>query len=180
MATRKKAASGGKPPKRVKWPFPRATLEKALQIPLALKEHNGGNPWDPDEVRKAIGAPVGNAWFYLTAASRDYGLTSGTRDTPKITLEDLGRNIVYAPDAGAELALKKEAFLGIEIFKKVLDYYKGSNLPEMKYLGNTLTREFGLDPETHEEFAKVFRENCQYLGIVSGESTVRADRKSVV
>lgn len=178
MASKKKASGGSKPPRKVKWPFPRATLEKALQVPLALKEHNGGNPWDPDEVRKAVGAPVGNAWFYLTAASRDYGLTSGTRDATKIALEDLGRNIVYAPDAGAELSLKKQAFLGIEIFKKVLDYYKGSDLPEMKYLGNTLTKEFGLDPETHEEFAKIFRENCQYLGIVSGESAKQADGQS--
>jgi hypothetical protein len=177
MAIKKKAAGDGKSPKRVKWPFPRATLEKALQVPLAIKEHNGGNPWETDEVRKAVGAPAGNAWFYLTAASRDYGLTSGTRDTPKIALEELGRNIVYAPNPGAELALKKQSFLGIEIFKKVLDYYKGSNLPEMKYLGNTLTKEFRLDPETHEEFAKIFRENCQYLGIVSGAPTTMTNKQ---
>jgi hypothetical protein len=38
----------------------------------------------------------------------------------------------------------------------------------MKYLGNTLQKEFDLDPETHEEFSRTFRENCQYLGITSG------------
>jgi hypothetical protein len=38
----------------------------------------------------------------------------------------------------------------------------------MTYLGNTLQKEFGLDPQTHEEFAKTFRENCDYLGITSG------------
>jgi hypothetical protein len=43
-----------------------------------------------------------------------------------------------------------------------------SHLPEMKYLGNTLHKEFGLDPETHDEFSRTFRENCQYLGITSG------------
>jgi hypothetical protein len=171
MATKKKAAADEKPAKKVKWPFPRATLEKALQIPLAIKQHNGGNPWDTEEVRKAVGASAGNPWFYLTAASRDYGLTSGTRDTPKISLEELGRDIVYAPNPEAELATKKQAFLRIDIFKKVLEYYKGSNLPDMKYLGNTLTKEFGLEPETHEEFARLFRENCQYLGIESGEPT---------
>lgn len=172
MATKKKAATGSKPLKKVKWPFPRTTLEKALQIPLAIKDHNGGNPWEPEEIRKAVGASAGNAWFYLTAASRDYGLTSGTRDSPKISLEELGREIVYAPNAEAELAAKKQAFLKIDIFKQVLEYYKGSNLPDMKYLGNTLTKEFGLEPETHEEFARIFRENCQYLGIESGVPTV--------
>src|ERR1700723_687870 len=38
----------------------------------------------------------------------------------------------------------------------------------MKYLGNTLQKEFGLAPETHAEFSRIFRENCQYLGITSG------------
>ena len=161
---------------KIKYPFPRATLEKALKIPYAIKELNGGNPWEPDEVRKAVGTPQGNSWFYHTAASRDYGLTVGTREAPKISLEALGREIVYAPNPEVELSLKKQAFLNIDIFKKVLDYYKGSNLPDMKYLGNTLTKEFGLDPETHDEFAQTFRENCQYLGIVSGPpSTIDVD-----
>lgn len=154
---------------RVRWPFPRATLEEALKIPYAIKDHNGGNPWEPDEVRKAVGAGTGgNAWFYLTAASRDYGLTIGTSTAEKIALAELGRDIVYAPNADAEKTLKSRAFLNVDIFKRVLEYYKGSNLPDMTYLGNTLQKEFALDPETHEEFSRTFRENCQYLGITSG------------
>lgn len=153
---------------RVKWPFPRTTLEQALKIPYAIKEHNGGNPWEPEEIRKAIGIGSGNPYFYLTAASRDYGLTIGTRDTDKIALADLGRELVYAPNQEVEYNLKVKAFLSIDIFKRVLEYYKGSNLPDMKYLGNTLQKEFDLAPETHEEFSKIFRENCKYLGITSG------------
>jgi hypothetical protein len=140
----------------------------ALQIPYAIKDINGGNPWEPEEIRKAVGASQGNSWYALTAAARDYGLTAGTREAAKISLEELGREIVYAPNPTVENILKKQAFLNIDIFKRVLEYYKGSNLPDMKYLGNTLTKEFGLDPDTHEEFAKIFRENCQYLGITSG------------
>jgi hypothetical protein len=173
MATKKKAApaDAAKPMAaklKPKWLFPRATLENALKVPSVLKEHNGGNPWETEEVRTAVGVAAGNSWFYLSAASRDYGLTIGTRDTPKITLTELGREIVYAPNQEVELALKKQAFLNIDIFKRVLEYYKGSNLPDMKYLGNTLSKEFSLDPDTHEEFARIFRENCQYLGIISG------------
>ncbi len=153
---------------RVKWPFPRTTLEQALKIPYAIKEHNGGNPWEPEEIRKAIGIGSGNPYFYLTAASRDYGFTIGTRDTDKISLADLGRELVYAPNQEVEHDLKLRAFLNIDIFKRVLEYYKGSNLPDMKYLGNTLQKEFDLAPETHEEFSKIFRENCKYLGITSG------------
>ncbi len=154
---------------RVRWSFPRATLEEALKIAYALKDHNGGNPWEPEEIRRAIGAGTGgNAYFYLTAAARDYGLTTGASSAEKIALTDLGRELVYAPDPEAENALKVRAFLNIEVFKRVLEYYKGSSLPEMKYLGNTLQKEFGLAPATHEEFSRTFRENCRYLGITSG------------
>src|SRR5579864_1458600 len=169
--TVEKNADKGKPEKknRVKWTFPRATLEQALKIVNAIKEKNGGNPWEPEEVRKAIGAGTGvNAYFYLTAASRDYGLTIGTSSTEKIGFADLGRDIAYAPDPESEQSLKLKAFLSVDVFKRVLEYYKGSNLPEMKYLGNTLQKEFNLAPETHEEFSRIFRENCQYLGITSG------------
>jgi hypothetical protein len=92
MAAKKKAASteNASVPKKVKYPFPRATLQKALQIPYAIKDKNGGNPWEPEEVRKAVGMGQGNPWYYLTAASRDYGLTVGTREAEKISLEELG------------------------------------------------------------------------------------------
>jgi hypothetical protein len=56
----------------VRWPFPRATLEQVLKIPFAIKDHNGGNPWEPEERRKAIRARTGG-----NAASRDYGLKIG-------------------------------------------------------------------------------------------------------
>ena len=154
---------------RVRWQFPRTTLEQAISIPTAIKAQHGGNPWEPEEIRKAIGVGTGaNAYFYLTAASRDYGMTTGTNKADKIELTDLGRDLVYAPNQEVEQALKTRAFLNIDVFKRVLEFYKGSNLPEMKYLGNTLKKEFGLDPRTHDEFSQTFRENCQYLGITSG------------
>jgi len=176
MATKRAPASKKAEAKpRIRWPFPRSTLEQALQIPTVIKDLNGGNPWEPEEVRKAIGAGTGgNAFFYLTAASRDYGLTVGTNSAEKIGLADLGRDLIYAPNPEVEHRLKLQAFLNIDVFKRVLDYYKGSNLPEMRYLGNTLQKEFDLQPETHEEFSKLFRENCQYLGITSGPPQVEA------
>lgn len=176
----KKASRNTTKKPRVRWPFPRATLEQALSIPLSIKEKNGGNPWEPEEVRKAIGAGTGgNAFFYLTAASRDYGLTLGTNSAAKIELSELGREVVYAPNPEAERQLKIKAFLNVEVFKKVLEYYKGSDLPEMRYLGNTLTKEFSLDPETHEEFSRTFRENCDYLGIRSGAAVANRPRNAV-
>jgi hypothetical protein len=169
MTVAKTRVRGEEKKGRVRWPFPRTTLQEALKIAYAIKDNNGGNPWEPEEIRKAIGAGTGgNAYFYLTAASRDYGITVGTKTAERIELTDLGKELVYAPDVETEKSLKLKAFLNVDLFKQVLDYYKGSNLPEMKYLGNTLQNKFGLHPETHEEFSRIFRENCQYLEITSG------------
>lgn len=157
---------------RVERPYPRATLEEALRVPAALKEKNGGNPWPPEDVAAALGlSPKSYDFFYMAGSSRDFGLTEGSRDTKEISLTAAGRELVYAPSPKTEEELKRKAFLSVDIFKRVLDYYKGSDLPEMKYLSNTLTNEFGLHPDTHEEFSRLFREICEYLSIGSGIPT---------
>lgn len=167
--TKKNMAEANAIKKSIKRSFPRNTLEDALRVAIKLKELNAGNPWATADVAKAVGlSATSNAFFYLSAASRDYGLTLGTRDTEKIELTELGREVAYAASPTAELQAKKQAFLNIDVFKKVLEYYKGNSLPEMKYLGNTLEKEFSLSPDTHEEFSELFTENCNYLNIKSG------------
>ncbi|HEY2945360.1 MAG TPA: hypothetical protein VGN09_23195 [Vicinamibacteria bacterium] len=162
--------SKGKGKKGGPRPFPKVPLSKALLIAQKIKELNGGEPWPPAQVAEALGMGArGDDFYYVTASARDFGLTTGTRSSPTIELTDLGRAIVYAPNPEVEAAKKLEAFHKVELFSKVLNHYKGSNLPEMKYLANTLEHEFGLDPSFHEEFSRVFRENCQYLGITSGD-----------
>jgi hypothetical protein len=159
--------------------FPRVTLAKALTLAQVIKDKNGGNPWSSDQAADAVGTTrKNNTFFYLAAAAKQYGLTIGGRDTDTIALEPLGREIVYASTPEIEAAKKNEAFLRVELFKKVLDYYKGSNLPEMKYLGNTLENTFGLPRDKHEEFSQIFRENCEYLGITSGFAVSKPQREN--
>ena len=167
----KKTDSAKKVPvkaKKVIRNYPQITLEKCLIIAQKIKELNGGNDWTPKEISKAVGVGIGNTFYYYTASSRDFGFTTGSSQTSQIGLSELGREIVYAPNPTIERTKKIEAFLKIEIFKKVLDYYKGSTLPEMKYLSNTLENQFNLHPDLHEEFSKLFSENCKDLNITTG------------
>jgi len=147
-------------------PYPRNTLENALRVANCLKDYNAGNPWPPGEVASALemGAK-GGAFFYLTGASRDYNLTEGSRDTDKISLTALGKRVIYPNSPEEELAAKREAFLSIDVFRQVLEYYKGSELPDEKYLSNTLQTEFGLDPSIHDEFVDLYQKNCRFLNI---------------
>jgi hypothetical protein len=170
QTAKSKKAPKGKTSKRLKRPYPSVPLEKALQVAIEIKEKNGGNPWTPEDIALAIGmGPKSSDFYYVTAASRDFGLTTGTRETAEIALTELGREVVYAPNSELERLKKIEAFHKVDLFGKVLEHYKGSDLPEMKYLGNTLHREFSLEQEFHVDFSTVFRENCKYLGITTGE-----------
>jgi hypothetical protein len=149
-----------------KYIFPRRTLEQALRVPTAIREHNGGNPWPPSQVATALGVgPKTTNFYYITAASRDYGLTAGTRETAEISLSDLGRRAMFPQSDLEERTAKQEAFLSVDVFRKVLTHFGGNKLPERKFLDNTLTQTYGVDPATIDEFIDIFTKNCRYLGI---------------
>lgn len=159
-ATKKPAKNTAKQ----KRPFPIVPLEEAITIAQKIKELNGGNPWPPADIAKALDkSPKTNPFFYLAAGSRDYGLTEGTRDTEKISLTELGRKFVYAGNSDEERLALQAAFFNVSIFKDVYNHYKGSTLPELKYLGNTLKAEFNLDAEYHEDFHRLFQANCRFI-----------------
>lgn len=152
--------------KKPSYPYPRKTLEDALRIATAIKAHNAGNAWAPSEVAAAlgVGGKTGN-YFYLTTASRDFGLTEGTRDSEVLKLTPLGRRTVY-PSSDGELAeAKLKAFLNVEKFRQVAEYYKGSNLPADQFVRNTLQTQFQLDSRVHDEFMELFKKNCKFVGI---------------
>ena len=146
--------------------FPRKTLEQALRVPQAIKDKNGGNPWATEQIAAALGMGAkGTNFFYLAAASRDYGLTEGSRETAEISLSELGRRAVY-PQSDTELhRALLDAFLNIEVFRRVLEHFGGNNLPERKFLENTLHQTFGVDPKYHDEFVDLFEKNCRFLSI---------------
>jgi len=146
--------------------FPRRTLEQALRVPRALREFNGGNPWPPDRVADALGLGAkGGNFFYLSAASRDYSLTEGSRDTTEISLTELGRQAAYPASDQQESDAHLQAFLHVESFRRVLEHFGGNNLPERRFLDNTLEQTFGIDPTFHDEFVDLFDKNCRFLGI---------------
>jgi hypothetical protein len=85
-------------------PYPIFPLERALVLALAIKSKNAGNPWPPTEVAKAVGiGEKSSALDMLARSSQLYGLTTGTRFASAISLEKIGRDIVYAPSSDAEV-----------------------------------------------------------------------------
>ena len=147
-----------------KRPFPAFSLEKALKVPKVIKEKNAGRPWPPTDVAMAIGVKhKTEEFYYLTASSRDYGLTTGYRASKNIALAPLGQELVYSPSLEVEKEAAKKAFLNVSLFAKVYEYYNGGPLPEMQYLKNILESQFEVDPKYHQQFLSVYSENINYL-----------------
>jgi hypothetical protein len=157
--------------KRLQRPYPLRTLEEALVVPRKIKDEHKGEAWSTVKAAEACGYKNARSgtFFYLSTASRDYGLTVGTYNTETIELTLLGRRIVFAGDPASERKAKIEAFFQIDIFKKVFSHYGGSKFPpEKQYVSNTLHNDFGLAPELHDEFIKIYSDNCKDLSIENG------------
>jgi hypothetical protein len=156
--------------------YPREPLEDAVKIPFSIKACYGGNPCVPRELARAMGLSKAMSRFAaVTAAAEDFGFTEGRADSARISLTPQGRDLVFAPTTQVENDIKQRAFLSIDVFRKVLEYYKGNALPEMQYLKNTLQREFKLRPGTHAEFSRLFKQNCDYLNIGEGFATTNVE-----
>lgn len=151
--------------------FPRKTLEDAIRVPSVIKEKNGSNPWAPGEVATAVklGPKSGN-FYYLMAASRDYGMTEGTRDTPEVSLTPLGRRIVSPTDPADYKPALREAFFKVDGFRKVFEHYNGNNLPEEPFLSNTLSDVYKIDRSLVADFVDLFRKNCRFVGYDEGQN----------
>ncbi|MEH2084060.1 MAG: hypothetical protein V7K89_30050 [Nostoc sp.] len=146
-----------------KRPFPTYILEDAIKVPQVIRQFNGGNPWSPDEIAKALEIGNSNKYYSLTASSRDYGFTEGTRSTKTIALASIGRSIVYARSAEEEINGYKQAFFRVPLFKRVYECYDERTLPQIRYLKNTLITEFSIDEEFQDDFYKVYQANSNFL-----------------
>lgn len=85
---------------------------------------------------------------------------------------------MYPQSAEAGRDAKLEAFLKVDPFRKVLNHYRGSNLPEREYLSNTLITAFDIQPPFHDEFIEIFKHNAQFLEI--GDEFVPGSGRSTV
>lgn len=172
-STKRKRKRTSKP----KRPFPIYPLEEAIKVPTIIREYNGGKPWRPEDVANALDMSFkSNNFYYLIAASRDYGFTEGTRSTEKIAIAAMGKNIAYARSLEDKVNGYKQAFLNISLFKGVYEYYDKRPLPKFEYLTNTLVTEFKLNEDFHQSFYDIYQANIQFLSKL-GESSLDGEKQ---
>lgn len=169
------------------WTFPKHSLEEAIRIAQAVEEKYAGNPTSAELVAKAVGFNRSDDWRFLDLlkAANQYGLVSGSGAKAVVELITVGSDIVAPSSPDQRRNSLRAAFLSVEQFKQVNDYYRGKPLPEDEYFANTLTREFQIQRERVETFIRVFIENINYLRSfqanveVTAETPTRQDRDTL-
>jgi predicted nucleotide-binding protein len=147
--------------------FPKATLEESIRVADAIERANAGQPYPPLETANAMGlSPASSLYRTLLSASSRRGLTSGAHTSKKITVLETGRDLVAPTTRAAVAAARRKAALTPPVFRAVYTHYRGKRLPEDQYLVNTLTREFGVPAKDADRFAKIFRADMEYAGLL--------------
>lgn len=75
----------------------------------------------------------------------------------------MGRKYVYAQSPEDLLNSVKKAFLNIDLFKKVYEYYKGNEPTDETFFRNALVSTFGIDETLYDDFISVYNENRKFI-----------------
>ncbi len=138
--------------------FPRHSIGKVLRIPKAIIEQNAGNECSVAESAEFVG--VGNHGPYkleISSATK-YGLLESP-SAGRIALTDLSRRILRPQSEADEIAGMREALLNAPQMSDVYKHYRGENLPDEKFLNNTICDTYKVPRDKVEEFTKIFLES---------------------
>lgn len=113
----------------------------------------------------AVSFKLPQDWRFLDLlrSANQYGLVSGTGPTASVQLTSLGQDVIAPKSPGQRSQALINAFRSVKDFEAVENFYGGKPIPEDEFFLNTVTREFGIQRDRVDAFAKVFRENLIYL-----------------
>ncbi len=147
------------------WNFPKQTLEEALEVPKVIDDIYASNPVDAEDLAKAVGYNKSDDWRFreLLRSANMYGLVDGSGAKVTVKITDLGSNIVSPISSSIRQKALMDAFLNVELFKNVFDFYKGKKPPEDEFFINTIVKEFSVPRDRVDIFIKNYKKNLEYL-----------------
>lgn len=146
--------------------YPRHSVERALRIPQALYDQNGGQPATMAEaVRFTGGTSVSGAFKTEVSSSKKYGFLESV-DRNKVGLTERARKAVAPQTPTDRLDALREGVLAAPDLSEVYSFYRGENLPDQEFFRNALTDRFGLPADKVAEFVQIFDESVQAADLV--------------
>lgn len=110
--------------------LPSRSLRDALRVSQALTDNYAGAPTAPHDIALALSlSPTSSSWRDLAAASHGYGLTKGSWNAGKISLEPLGRRATSPLEEGDDQPARVEAALRPAVLGKFFRKYNKAKFP---------------------------------------------------
>lgn len=114
--------------------FSYTDLDSAIDVVRGVY-NAGGTACDSDQLAAQLALEAKGGGFRLKViGAKSFGLTTNERGG-RITLTDLGRQII---DPASERVARMNAFLSVELYRKVFDQFKGGALPPQAGLERAL------------------------------------------
>jgi hypothetical protein len=150
--------------------YPRHAVERALRIPKAIYEQNGGNPATPKEAVVFTGATTLSGPLNVEISSaKKYGFL--TLEAGKLVLTERARKAIAPQSAGDRINALRDAILAAPDISNVYNYYRGESLPDNNFLVNALADRFKIPADKISEFIPIFLESIRAAELIdeSGE-----------
>lgn len=151
--------------------YPRHDVERALRIPQALYDQNGGKPATADEaVRFAGGAAASGPWRLEISSAKKYGFLEST-DEATLAPTERARRAIAPQGENDRLDALRDAILAAPEISDVYNHYRGENLPDEQFFVNALTDRFKLPADKVVEFLTIFNQDMRSAELIdeSGE-----------
>ena len=153
--------------------YPRHSVEKALRIPRAILEQNGGHASTVVQAAGYLGLTNPKGAFAVEIGSaRKFGFLDSP-EQGKIHPTELARRILRPKSPEDQLEAYRAAVLQAPDIADVYKHYRGENIPQDTFFKNTLVDTFGIPEADFADFKQIFLESLQAAKLTEehGENT---------
>jgi hypothetical protein len=144
--------------------FPYMDLDTAITVARAFV-NNGGHPHTRDQLAGALQqSPLSGAFIMKLSAARQFGLVDYLDGKFKLT--DLGFSIVDKSES-REKAARVQAFLSVELYRKIYENFKGKQLPARPLGIEQTLVQMGVAPKQKSSARLAFEKSARQAGFLT-------------
>lgn len=149
--------------------FPRASLERSLELAEAVNDCAGNNNCAVDTVADKLGKKVSGAFHALITAGVRFELIHNNRGALSIT--ELYKSYSLSYDKTEELSYLKMIFLKPPLFERLHHRFSGKELP-INHLDKMLIREFDVPEAMASRVSKYFIDGARLCALIDENNMV--------
>lgn len=153
-----------KPQARASVQYPYFDQTNSLEVARKIHENAGGT-CGPDQLASYLGYKTTNSGTFQTrlSAAKQFGFVRS--EGGSIVVTERAMKIISPVMPEDAVAAKADAFLGVDLFGKVYEKYKGSTIPPKVGMRNLLSQTYGLTEDRLDPAVRVLFDSAEQAGM---------------